>query len=925
MLEWIRSVRGRKRQLARRIVYTLHTGVVPCPDTLHAKAEKQHQGSCTRHRGLRHTYDIEGAGHRPSAAEMSHDLGIYRTNEDIPGLWRNRDRTAFPSAERLQRLFSRPLSEGEEICLHKDAVNPPVQYSLKDVDSAIAIFTDLNSFQGSISLPIIPLPSMLLSKSIHLHYNLTIDDKPASIPLHKIPHIVFATAGTRSHPIYAFFPSMYRPKCSIHITDKMYGAFYEELLLPGLQQLSHRADSARYAGPSASPASQHLPASFLAAKIMSRANVEKSGKEGGTRGKPINITITPSKDTVVWNKMEEVLSRLDIFTSGDDFQEFDLRLFQHMFFVYDSKGLKLETQRQRLLSECIKEFQEDQLSIVGDVLSVENSNRQYIDIAAEVPPVPDLNCPSGSTLLAKRCCVYNTMAFVLEGKLTGTDRGGNLPQQAHRADGETGEGDSDVGDDGDDGDDEQRSGFRPPTIPKVTMVEYPIGLLRDTVTLTAKPKPKHPCAKLGLVYVQTYSPIKELFDIRGTLPFSNAGIANLGYSDADYNSLSAIQKTHADRRDAKRADIASRKHGLHSTQHTKTEYFGWRTEMRVTAALAQSIRQEDEHWATFLQEYFQEAQIQTSRHATQLTLTCPASVNVNDITFPSQAFFVHKTSVFKEFLKGNIQKHLIVVDSIWALYNPTEQVSSATARLHALLILSLRHFISHLHLTEAWILNSPLRRLTDEERKPGFGLRDTMNTGGFAFFYPDVIDWRDFKIAKYHADSITLPGFQAVARFQAATNYQDVRSFIDELLEIVNKQTELGVCEFVLEKCVHLILQEYRKTAILKMLGEDGVWKVGHNAQTSGSVFHFSELQRLAWRVGRDVNVSTGNKSRFKTGDDYFTWTWESDDISFKRTNITNLPHRRLYKVVCEYLIKAGNRYATISHLREILTYRFFE
>jgi hypothetical protein len=899
-------------------VYTLHTGVVPCLDTLHAKAERRHLGSCTRHRGLRHTYDIEGSRHGPSEAEKSCDLGIHRTSEDIPGLWRNRGRTAFPSAERLQQLFSGPLSEGEEICLHKDAFNSPVQYSLKDVDSAITIFTDLNSFQGSISLPVIPQPSTLLSGSIHLYYTLAVDGEPVSVPLHKIPHILFGTTGTRSHAVYAFFPSMYRPKCSIHVTDKAYAAFYEQLLLPGLQQLSHRADSARYSGPSASPASQHLPPSFLAAQLMSRANVEKSGKEGGTRGKPINITITPSKDTVVWNKIVQVLSDLEVFADDDGFREFDLRLFQHMFFVYDGKGLKLETQRQRLLSECIKEFQNDQHSIVGDVFSVENDKRQYIDIGAEVPPVPDLDCPSGSTLLAKRCCVYNTMRFVLEGKLTGADQGGRLPSQAREAGVATSE-------ESEDSEGEQHVHFRPPTVPRVTMVEYPIGLLRETVTLTAEPKPNHACAKLGLVYMQTYSPLKELFDARNILPFSHSGIANLGYSDADYNSLNAIQKTHSDRRDAKRADVASRKRALVSTSHTNTEYFGWRTEMRVTAALADSIRQEDEEWATFLQEYFQEAQIQTSRHATQLTLTSLTSVNLNDITFPSQAFFVLKTSDFKGFLRGNIQKHLIAVDSIRALYSPAEQVSSATARLHALLILSLRHFVSHLRPAEAWILNSPLRRSVDEERKPGFGLRDTMNRGGFGFFHPDIVNWRDFKIEKSHVDSITLPGFQAVARFQAATNYQDIQSFLDELLEIINEETQQGVAEFVLEKCVHLILQEYRKMAVLKLLGEDGARRIGHTAQTSGGHFHFRGLQKLAQKVGRDVSISTGNKSRFKTGDEYFTWTWEKDDVGFKRKHIDNLPHRRLYHLACESLIQASNPFATPDRLREILAYRFFE
>jgi hypothetical protein len=101
------------------------------------------------------------------------------------------------------------MPEGEEICLHNDAPpsKPPLQYSVKDVDSAIAIFSNLNSFRDKICIQVVSQQSHLLEKSIHISYDLVVKGK--MVPLHKIPHMLFATTNCRSHPIYSFFPALY--------------------------------------------------------------------------------------------------------------------------------------------------------------------------------------------------------------------------------------------------------------------------------------------------------------------------------------------------------------------------------------------------------------------------------------------------------------------------------------------------------------------------------------------------------------------------------------------------------------------------------------------------------------------------------------------------------------------------------------------
>ncbi|KAK0704078.1 hypothetical protein B0T26DRAFT_757565 [Lasiosphaeria miniovina] len=480
------------------------------------------------------------------------------------------------------------------------------------------------------------------------------------VPIHEIPHILFATTGTRSHPIFAFFPAMYEPKCSIFLSDKMYATFYDHLLNPALEQLSYRAQSARFSGDADSQTSQHIPPNFIAAQNASMAKLEKSGKGGGAHGSPIGLAINSSKDTMVWNHVVQELDNVHASRESTLFQ------FTGMFFLYNAKGLKLETQRQRVLSGCIEDFAFEQAERFNEVLSIENQNRQYI--------------------------------------LTSQQRSYGQLRESRRASSRR----SESGSDSDAGEDDQAitaargprdAAFQPPHIPRATVTEYPIGLLRDT----------------------SYSPLKERMDAKKIYPFSHPGIANLGYSGADHNSINILQRTNNNRSEAKSADTRSRKRIKEVLQHTRTENFGWRTEFRVTLGLA---------------------------HA-----------DVNNITFPSDAFHIYRTNEFRNFLQGNIQKHLIVVDTIRALYSPNQATPLEVARLHGLLILGLRHFVSHFSPSEDWMLNNPLRRSNLETRKPGFGLRETMDRFGFGFFHHGIVDWREFKISKEYIDSVTLPGF----------------------------------------------------------------------------------------------------------------------------------------------------------------------
>ncbi|KAK4158821.1 hypothetical protein QBC43DRAFT_363118 [Cladorrhinum sp. PSN259] len=219
-----------------------------------------------------------------------------------------------------------------------------------------------------------------------------------------------------------------------------------------------------------------------------------------------------------------------------------------------------------------------------------------------------------------------------------------------------------------------------------SVYEYPIALLRDTVAVTAEPTHTHPYAEDGLVYLQTYSPFKELFDVRGDYPFSYRGLINLGYGRADAASFDRVQNIKSSREGALKFDMKPRQ-WIRLVTEEAIQTYGWRTE----------LREEEENWAKFLADYCRPVVIRTLRQNVSVIPSPPSPVDVDILALPSDAFFVYRTEEFKKFIRFNVHKHLVVMDAIRILHSERQPtVHSATAQLYALLALCFRHFISYL-------------------------------------------------------------------------------------------------------------------------------------------------------------------------------------------------------------------------------------
>lgn len=923
---WILAAEGPQRQLARRLVFALHVGVIPCPEEKHAKAERRHKDECVRHHGLEDTYHYRDPQHPASEAETAGTFGLYRETPNIPLVWASKTREAFPNCHRLAKVFSSDFGEGDQVCLHKGAPSrPELQISIKDVDSSMIIFHDLNRITEPLSLSIVPQPANLLKRSIHLTYEIRVDGRRTNVPIHKIPHTLLGVTGTRSHPVYAFFPRMFSPdkKASVNVSDAGHAAFFRHFIHPAFSTINTAARSSNL-GNNGSEILQHLPATYEIALATSRAKAEQSGGGGGTRGRPINVTFTPSTDRYFWEAMAKRLKN----PPPSDPDGFNLENFRGVFFLYNSKGTKVETHRQRSLATCIKDYRKAQEAYLPEVdASLYPGDRQYIDIASSTHALDDGNYKQGATLLAKKCCAINTLRVILDGVGAPDAPAQPAPPPSAAPGQPTGNPSAAPA----------RHADPPPAPPKskllarVNVTEYPVNLLRDTASFTAEPTPTHPEKAHGLMYIQTYSPVKEVFDARGVYPFSHKGIVNLGYSDRDAAAMHAIQKTTGDRVQARDADRRSRGRIRLALGHASgpKHDFGWRFEVRVSLALAHIIQEEDTRWETFLTDLFRGTKRRARSTATSLAPADPAELRLNDITLPSRAFYVYNSEMYRSFLRGNIDKHLVAIDSIRALYGKDTAPSMAAAALHALLVLCLRHFIAPLPRKESWVLTNELGR-PDSDQTPGLGMDKTRLAWGFAFLPSDVIDWRNLQVKTgFDKYKITIPGFHRSRRFRHTLAFQDARSFLDELLELVDGKAtpppSREACEFVMEKCVHLILQEYRDEAIRKLIDEKNARRLYPSPQSDGSLFSFERLAEVVDKIGFEVTRVSGNKAHFKKPVDLFYWLFTNYETPLRRDKIDKYPFRNFTELVYNALYDSSCEHVSADRFLNILAYRFFE
>jgi hypothetical protein len=210
-----------------------------------------------------------------------------------------------------------------------------------DIDSILALFTDLSAINTVLAISIVANPMKNLNRSIHLIHN--------GIPLHWIPHFHLGQFGhDPMFDLFMFLPGLYnkevkRRKNNLfnHVGEKLRAEFMDECLLPAIREVVSPNESQ----------------SWDFAYVVSQAKSQAVGMEGNQHkrqkesfNQQIKFDLDGDYIRAVWNKCNIRLRRA---IRGNGM----LNVFKGFQFFINSKGYKHRT-HTRGFSELMTVYKE---------------------------------------------------------------------------------------------------------------------------------------------------------------------------------------------------------------------------------------------------------------------------------------------------------------------------------------------------------------------------------------------------------------------------------------------------------------------------------------------------------------------------------------------------------------------------------------
>jgi hypothetical protein len=831
-----------------------------------------------------------------------------------------------------------------------------------DVDSALTVFTDLSRVRGTLRYIPNPQRTRCLSRSVHIKVSALVPSRESRsglaakiIPIHQIPHILFGSI--EEEPVFIFFPRMFRPdnpSDSIQLTDSQYAALYDSVTYPALSSLG---DDIRH----------HLPPAFTNVMNDAMARQAEVSASAAARGAPVEISIGPRSIAQFWESVRDTLSAAGR-SSADPLWEFGTPIF-----LYDCSGTKLEYRDGASLNSTLGVFWDSHSRRIDKVPANAADGmtpQQYVDIAAEFMPESTATGPR-TALLARRCCQNNTLRFLF----------GSDPSAALGI-GQAGEDDAPPSSpvlgtaaaspppSSPPDDVRGTAGLRPRLRcrPQGTTVEYNLFTLRDTVSITYEPKFRQGAHALGLAYFQSYSVTKRMFDgSSGTLPFSNTRLWCLPYGDAQWAPIAAQGKLTKgfDRHALREAFLRSIQRVDAAIGNVRGTHFGHRIEFRVSARLADRIQVAEAQYCAELyavssyrpvvgirepepstreadggapgqrERGLRGADRDRNRDDLRLRTRIASIFSFDDIrqvastwTEPdANAFFFIPQPDLQGFLRGNVHKHLLAMDSICAIYhsaNPTSFVPQPTITLFSLLLYSLRHFVSCLPPRSRYLVNNAVAH----GGHPGLGFEDTMEKRGFAFWPADLVDWGTFTLQRELAERFTVPEIRHLYRSKPVQKFCLDQAFLDRLLGLYDTPGMDDVqCRLLHEVVVHFLLRCYRQQVIQKLFPRAlSIPALRAHLQHDTLPFTIQHLTAAISRHDqRSVSITKGNKAMLLDARPFFSWLWTREDTAFRRTKMDSLPFRVFFAAAMDRISRSVNPCLVASDLQDLLYCRFYE
>ncbi|KAG8664957.1 uncharacterized protein FPOAC1_012934 [Fusarium poae] len=132
-------------------------------------------------------------------------------------------------------------------------------------------------------------------------------------------------------------------------------------------------------------------------------------------------------------------------------------------------------------------------------------------------------------------------------------------------------------------------GWKPPRTPRAATTEYPVHMLRDSISTTSEPRRTSPIFRRGVSYVQSYTVEEGNFNVAAIWAFLHPNIFNLAHSEEAWAAVARTGNIKASRQDTERA-LSQSIQRMASNLEDPSRGYGWRVELRITTALAAQLR-----------------------------------------------------------------------------------------------------------------------------------------------------------------------------------------------------------------------------------------------------------------------------------------------------------------------------------------------
>lgn len=745
------------------------------------------------------------------------------------------------------------------ICLRADEPHTEHAGITFDIDSVTG-FTDIAIAKQGIRWHSSQMPRSDLQSSLHLRrrkvYYTDSHGHPHSVlrAVHQIPHYTFGrVVGFEDISLYFLFPHLYREdQQSSRLRDEDFRLWMDGILLP----IIYRQFGSAYV--------QHFPSSHDHARYNATARgVETRSQrvQPIAREQQLISFLQPEQLVAVWEAIDATV------------QQPGFHQFRDVTVLLHAKNLKVLT-KDSTWDGMYARFQRYWERVIDERYQ---SQEFYFDVAREVCPIQpsrtnprvntmqsrsversqDMQVSRAETLLWKRCCLEAVPTYL-------------------------------------------QRGLSKDTTAKQTY--YPFSMLSESGSLTVQPSPSSAWQQAGLLYMQHYSSVKEVFTAGDVYPFTNTAIETLaldrklrktwalvggGLSHNPAALMKAYLHTKA------RCDAALR--------GSLRKSFGVREEYRISQELLRAV----------------DAQVRyRERHQQHLSLP----------TGQGAPFYSFTTVTLLRWLRWNINKFCLGFETVYSFQDP-HFVTWEHTRVMLMFLRCLHYSYGSGLIQRSGGCWQDVREQIDDDqpngirRWEGLGFRHTMETLGYAWFL-DKVDWTTFTFKPAHAPYMMFnnPSMQAAYR----SRYSQIRDVrvdfirIDHARQQMLEFSSVPACLDLLEEYLRqLCLCVFRKdvfSQVQSMLHADSV-----QACLAGDVpLCYESVKAALAEEHRPPQLAYGSRVAVKNIDVLFAWLWEWRDGRFERRGWKDKPYRMLYQQSFEVIATVRGKAAARAWRRSL-------